>query len=286
MSDIRELMLIVARSATPERARAIRANLTALSGVEPSPGRRDHRQCRYLRPAKTGPRLDAPRQLMLMVARQIEATEPERAATIRANVRACSHDRDRLDHPPRVALEFNLAAQAWHRQQLALVKYARVAPRGYLTRQVRRRSVSLMGWQLERWHTLRPGQVVLGPDNTAYEIRQRYNLTFVLLSWHGISRTVDASPTSLPVMTWVLQAPAPVDPVTSLLMAFPGSHVTATVEHGGVQWRCPTALAQVPLAVHLTDFHGERGDGLDHATLARVHAAAHAAGVAVTHGHY
>lgn len=143
-----------------------------------------------------------------------------------------------------------------------------------------------MGWHLEHWHKLRPGQVVLGPNNTAYEVRQRYGLTFTLLSWHGDSRTVEALPTTLPVLTWFPESPTPVDPVSVILMAFPGSHVMATVEHGGATWRCPPSLARVPLAAHVEDFHGERGDGLDHATLARLHASAHSAGVALTHGHW
>lgn len=144
-----------------------------------------------------------------------------------------------------------------------------------------------MSWHLEHWHKLRPGQVVLGPDDTAYEIRRRDGLTFSLVGWHGQARSVTATPTSLPVMTWLVESVAnPVDPVAALLMAFPGSHVEATVEHGGVTWRCPAYLQQTQLAVHVEDFHGERGDGLDHATLARVHAAAHAAGVPLTHGHW
>lgn len=116
-------MTLVARSATPERARVIRANMAALTGAPPSLGLRDA-SSPYRRPPQAGARYDAPRLLMLMVARQIQRDAPARAAAIRANVRACQRDRDRIDHPPRVALEFNLAAQA---RQLELVEL--VVPR-------------------------------------------------------------------------------------------------------------------------------------------------------------
>lgn len=52
------------------------------------------------------------RSILLMVARQIEATEPERAAAIRANVRAVYGLGERLDTPPAIISEFHAAARA------------------------------------------------------------------------------------------------------------------------------------------------------------------------------
>lgn len=52
-----------------------------------------------------------------MVARQIEAGEPDCAAAIRANVRACYGSADRLDVPPTEIARFNRSARE---RQLAL----------------------------------------------------------------------------------------------------------------------------------------------------------------------
>lgn len=142
-----------------------------------------------------------------------------------------------------------------------------------------------MTWHLTHWRDIRPGMVVFGPDQTAYEVRRRDGWTFVLMSWHGQSRTVTAAIDSLPVNVWYAEPAAKVDPIATILIAFPGSHVMADVEHGGLMWRCPMYLASTELEVHLSDFHGEPSSGVDQASIAALHAHIHRTVPGLTHVH-
>lgn len=158
-------------------------------------------------------------------------------------------------------------------------------------------------WRWEQWGRLREGNIVLGPDTRAWEIRHRFGWTFTMLSWDGRTKTVTADPTSAPVMSWypypelrdrslvprVLPFPMPdeLEQATRALIAGFGSVIVdATATDGDTHWRCPAVLTPTELRIHVAYHHGDDPTRYPDAELYSLHAREHAVAVGSTLAHY